>query len=161
MAVVRGQRIDLLALDVEREREILAVSTQKSRLKRRFRSAACLELVSEVRSLRPAREPSAAHLRVVRVALELAGRPREAGEPPVAVRDRVPRVLPALVFEAGLLVAALVPDVAACPEVRVLVDPRERRARLELGSRTSLRSPVQRSYSSSSTTYRGVASAQP
>ncbi len=109
-------------------------STQKSRLKRRFRSAACCSSSVRERRVLPdyAREPRAAHLRVVRVALQLAGRAREAGQPPVAVGDRVPGVLPALVLEAGLLVAALVRDVAVALEVGVLVDPVERRPRLAL-----------------------------
>src|SRR5204862_2592761 len=46
--------------------------------------------------------------------------------------DRVPGVLPALILEARLLVAALVPDVAGALEVGVLVNPVERRARLGL-----------------------------
>ena len=109
-------------------------STQKSRLKRRLRSAACFSSSSANVRVLPdaAREPGAAHLRVVRVALELARRAREAGEPPVAVRDRVPGVLPALVLEPGLLVAALVRDVAVALEVGVLVDPVERGPRLVL-----------------------------
>ena len=77
-------------------------------------------------------EPGAAHLRVVGVALELAGRAGEARQPAVAVGDRVPGVLPALVLEAGLLVAALVGDVAVALEVGVLVDPVQRRAGLAL-----------------------------
>ena len=109
-------------------------STQKSRLKRRLRSAACFSSRSANAGVLPdePRQPRAADLRVVGVALQLAGRPREARQPAVAVRDRVPRVLPALVLEAGLLVAALVPDVAVALEVGVLVDPGERRARLVL-----------------------------
>ena len=45
------------------------------------------------------------------------------GQRAVAVGDRVPGVLPALVLEPGLLVAALVGDVAVALEVGVLVDP--------------------------------------
>ena len=109
-------------------------STQKSRLKRRFRSAACFSSVVGERGVLPdlAREPGAAQLGVVRVALELARRAREAGQAAVAVRDRVPRVLPALVLEPGLLVAALVRDVAVALEVGVLVDPVQRGPRLVL-----------------------------
>ena len=109
-------------------------STQKSRLKRRFRSAASFSSRSAKAGsfqTRRARR-AAAHLRVVGVALELAGRAREARQRAVAVGDRVPGVLPALVLEPGLLVAALVRDVAVALEVRVLVDPVQRRARLVL-----------------------------
>ena len=46
-------------------------------------------------------------------------------------------------------------------QVGVLVDPAQRRPRLVLEVPHELRSPVQRSYSSSNTTYSGVASAAP
>ena len=82
-----------------------------------------------------ARQPGAAHLGVVGVALQLAGGAREAGQAPVAVRDRVPRVLPALVLEPGLLVAPLVGDVAVALQVGVVVDPGQRRARLRARAR--------------------------
>src|SRR5512133_3448080 len=95
---VRGQRVDPLALLVERERVVLAVvdpvvavepSLEIGRLP--------LELVGELRVLPDLpSEPGAAHLRVVRIPLELTGRAREAGQPAVAERDRVPGVLPAL-----------------------------------------------------------------
>ena len=103
-------------------------STQKSRLKRRLRSAASFSSLSAKRGVLPDEpgEPGAAHLGVVGVALQLAGRPREARQPAVAVGDRVPGVLPALVLETGLLVAALVRDVAVALEVGVLVDPVQR-----------------------------------
>ena len=51
------------------------------------------------------------------------------------VGDRVPGVLPALVLEAGLLVAALVGDVAVALQVGVLVDPVQGGARLRLERR--------------------------
>ena len=107
-------------------------STQKSRLNRRLRSAACRSSLSANAGsfqMLPG-QASAAHLGVVGVALELAGRAREAGQPPVAVGDGVPGVLPALVLEAGLLVPALVPDVPVAHQVGVLVDPVQRRPRL-------------------------------
>ena len=71
-------------------------------------------------------EPRAADLRVVDVSLELARRSRKRGERAVREEDRVPGVLPALVLEAGLRVAALVLDVAVAVPVAVLVDPFER-----------------------------------
>ena len=60
-----------------------------------------------------------AHLRVVDVALDLAGRARQLRERAVGEEDRVPRVLPALVLEAGLGVPALVLDVAVAVAVAV------------------------------------------
>ena len=95
-------------------------ATQKSRLKRRLRSAASLlQLVGELGVVPDlAGQPGAAHLGVVGVALQLAGGAREAGQPAVAVGDRVPGVLPALVLQAGLLVAALVRRCSRCPAGR-------------------------------------------
>ena len=109
-------------------------ATQKSRLKRRLRSAACLSSWVGEGGVVPdlACEPGAAHLGVVGVALQLAGGAREAGQRAVAIGDRVPGVLPALVLEAGLLVAPLVGDVAVALQVGVLVDPVQRGAGLVL-----------------------------
>src|SRR5262249_49869501 len=125
MPVVRGERVDLLALDVECEPEVLVVLSPEVAVEAALEVGRLpLELVRVLRVVPDlAREPRAAHLRVVRVALELARRPREPGQAPVAVRDRVPRVLPALVLETGLLVAPPIPDVAVALEVGVLVDP--------------------------------------
>src|SRR5450756_1997601 len=76
-----------------------------------------LELVGE-RGVLPEkpRQAGAPHFGVVGVTLQLAGGAREARQRAVLVRDRVPRILPALVLEAGLLVAPLVPDVAVAHE---------------------------------------------
>src|SRR5262249_24397637 len=71
-------------------------------------------------------------LRIVRVPLKLAGRARESGQPPITVRDRVPRVLRALVLQPGLFVAALVREVPVAAEVGVLVDPAQGGTRLML-----------------------------
>ena len=137
VAVVRGERVDLLALRVESQREVLVVLDPEIAVEAALElRGLLLELVGERRVLpHLARQPRAAHLRVVGVALELAGRAREAGKPAVAVRDRVPGVLPALVLEPRLLVAALVPDVAVALEVGVLVDPVQGRPGLELEAR--------------------------
>ena len=113
-------------------------ATQKSLLKRRLRSAASASRLVGVLRVVPEQpsQPRAAHLRVVGVALQFAGRPREPGQPAVRVADRVPGVLPALVLQAGLLVASLVRDVAVAHQVGVVVDPGERRAGLGSSSRT-------------------------
>ena len=71
-----------------------------------------------------AREPRAAPLRVVDVALDLAGRDRPARERAVGELDRVPAVLPALVDQAGGRVAALVFDVAVAVEVAAVARSR-------------------------------------
>src|SRR4029453_2937463 len=78
------------------------------------------------------REARTSHLRVVGVALQFAGGPGEPGQSPVPVGDRIPRVLPTLVLEPRLLVAAPVPDVAIAEEVGVVVDPGQGRSRLVL-----------------------------
>ena len=80
MAVVRGQRIDLLALVVEAQREVLAVLDPEVAVETPLEVGRLpLQLVGERRILPDvARQAGAAHLRVVGVALELAGRTREA-----------------------------------------------------------------------------------
>src|SRR5436190_18622860 len=134
VSVVRGERIDPAAVLIEREREVFAVLDPEIAVESPLEiGGLLLEPVGEGLVLpHPASEPRAADLRVVRVALKLAGRTGEARDPTVPVRDRVPGVLPALVLEPGLLVAALVPDVAVALEVRVLADPAQRRPRLVL-----------------------------
>ena len=134
VAVVRRQRVDLVAFRVERQREVLAVRDPEVAVEAPLEVGRLpLQLVGVSRVLPDApRQPGAAHLRVVGVALQLAGRAREARQPAVAVRDRVPRVLPALVLETGLLVATPVPDVPVAHQVRVFVDPVEGGARLLL-----------------------------
>ena len=74
--------------------------TQKSRLKRRRgRPPAARGPRREPGPSDESSQAGAAQLRVVRVALKLAGRPRKAGEASVVVGDRVPGVLPALVLQ--------------------------------------------------------------
>lgn len=125
VANVRGQGVDLAAVSVERQRVVLSaldprVATEVMLEFVRF----ALELVGVLRVVPYSTcQPGAAHLGVVGVTLELAGRAREAGQLPVATRDRVPGVLPALVLEAGLLVAALVGDVADSQRISLCVDP--------------------------------------
>ena len=119
---------------VESQGEVLAVLHPEVAVEAAL-EVGCI-LLQPVRKLHvlpdQARQAGAAQLRVVGVALELARRPRKAGQPAVSVGDRVPGVLPALILEAGLLVAALVPDVAGAEQVGVLVDPVERRPGLVL-----------------------------
>ncbi len=128
MAVVRREGVDLRAVRSEGEGEVAPVGDPEVAVEAALElGRLLLELVGDHRVLPDlAREARAAHLGVVGVALQLAGRAREAGQPAVPVRDRVPGVLPALVLEAGLLVPPLVRDVAVALEVRVLVDPLQR-----------------------------------
>ena len=95
-------------------------ATQKSRLNRRFRSAACRSSCSANVGVLPHQsgQASAADLGVVGVALQLARGAREPGQAPVAVGDRVPRVLPALVLQPGLLVARAGRRRTRCPAGR-------------------------------------------
>ena len=134
VAVVGGEGVDLAAVGLEGEREVLPVRDPEVAVEAALEvRRLLLELVGERRVVPDlARQPGAAHLGVVGVALQLAGGAREAGQAAVAVRDRVPRVLPALVLEARLLVAPLVGDVAVALQVGVVVDPGQRRARLLL-----------------------------
>src|SRR5205085_2493714 len=68
-------------------------------------------------------QPGGAHPGVVGVPLDLAGGPGERGEPAVRPDDRVPRVLPALVDQAGVGVARVVVEVPVVVGVAVLLDP--------------------------------------
>ena len=164
VADVRGERVDLGAVRVEGEREVLPLGDPEVAVEAALEVGRLgLELVGVGRVLpdEPG-EARAAHLRVVRVALELAGRPREVGQPAVAVRDRVPGVLPGLVLEARSARCAACTRCSRCPCRSAYSSIQWSAARASYSrSRTSLRSPVQRSYSSSRTTYSGVASTEP
>ena len=98
---------------------------QKSRLKRCFSSAACCSSAVAQPGIVPdvARQARHAHLGVVDVALQLAGRARRRRDRAVGERDRVPRVLPALVVEPGLGDAPLVLDVSVAVAIAVPIDP--------------------------------------
>ena len=146
--VVRGERVDLVPVRVEREREVLAIVDPEVAVEAALEvGGLLLQPVGERRVLPDlAGQPCAAHLGVVGVALQLAGRAREARQPAVAIRDRVPGVLPALVLQAGLLVPAPVPDVAVALEVarsrrsrRAQPGPRARDRARACGRRSSAR----------------------
>ena len=68
------------------------------------------------------------HSGVVGVTLDLAARPRQPGQRPIAKGNRIPRVLPALILETGFLVASLIGDVAIPHPVAIVVEPFEGRA---------------------------------
>src|SRR5436190_2312297 len=134
MAVVRCERVHLLAFLVQRQGEKLVVLDPEVAVEPPLQGCGfLLQLPGELLVLPDETcEPRTAHLGVVRVALELACRTWKARQPAVAVGDRVPRVLPALILEPRLLVAPLVRDVAVPLEVGVLVDPVQRSASLVL-----------------------------
>ena len=119
---------------IEREREVPSVRDPEVAVEAALEFGRfLLEAVGERRVVPDqSREAGASDLRVVGVALELARGPGEPGQPPVPVGDRIPRVLPALVLEPRLLVAAPIPDVAIAEEVGVVVDPGEGGPRLVL-----------------------------
>src|SRR5207342_2361319 len=102
VAVVRGERVHLLALRVQREGEVLVLLDPEIAVEAALEIGGLLLQPLRVARVLPeeTRQASAAHLGVVGVPLELTRRPREAGQPAVAVRDRIPGVLPALVLEA-------------------------------------------------------------
>src|SRR4029453_11030640 len=134
VADVRAERVDLLAVAVQRQSEVLALGDPEISVEAALElSSLLLELRRELWVLPDlARKPRGADLGVVCVPLELARRPREARQTVVPVRDRIPRVFPALVLEARLLVAALVRDVAVPHQIRVLLAPLQWGARLVL-----------------------------
>ena len=145
MAHVRCGGVNLSLPPVERQREVAALVDPK----------VALEPLLEVVRLRlePPRErlvapelacePGRTQPRVVRVALQLAGRDRRLRHPAVAEADRVARVLPSLVVEADRR-ALYVLDVAVAVEVGVACDPLDRapRRRLELAHEVPVAGPA-------------------
>jgi len=81
VADVRAQRVDLVAVRVQRECEVAVGLDPEVAVEAALEvGRLLLELVGELRIVPDlAREPGAASLRVVGVALQLAGRAREAG----------------------------------------------------------------------------------
>jgi hypothetical protein len=131
VAVVGGEGVDLAPVRVAGEGIVASLLDPEVAVETALEvGGLLLELVGE-RGVLPEkpRQAGAPHFGVVGVALQLAGGAREARQRAVVVGDRVPRILPALVLEAGLLVAPLVPDVAVAHEVGVLVDPGQSGAR--------------------------------
>ena len=82
MSVVRGERVDLRAVGVERDGEVPSLGDPEVAVEAALEIRRLLLQLVRERGVLPdlAREPSSAHLRVVGVALELAGRAREARE---------------------------------------------------------------------------------
>src|SRR5437773_842531 len=80
VAVVRRERVDLIAVGVEREREVFTVVDPEVAVEAALQGGGVLlELLREL-GVAPdlACETRPAHLRVIRVALQLARRAREA-----------------------------------------------------------------------------------
>src|SRR5260221_8294796 len=100
-------------------------SSQKSWLTLRFSSAAWLSkrLASSGSSQNSRARRAAAHLGVVDIALNLTRRARQARERAIGEQDGVPGILPALVLQSRLLVAAAVLNIALPTAVTVCVDP--------------------------------------
>jgi hypothetical protein len=143
---VRAQAVHPLLLAVEGQREAPALrDPEVLQEPAAQRVGIRVEAVGERRVLpHLAREPGGPPFGVVDVALDLAGRDRARGDPAVPEQDRVPRVLPALVHQAGLRVARLVLDVAVAVAVAPDVDPLQRgpRVRLELADEIGVAGPA-------------------
>ena len=162
--VVRSERIDLVAFGIDREREVLAVLDPEVAVEAPLqRGRFLLQLVGEVRVVPDRRAPCAHRAswrrtrnpgaRTSRVESRAGGRRGRRSSPrsPSSIdsRDRSPRC------GAGT-------TRSRCPGGRrTRRASSARRAPRARAPRTSLVSPLQRSYSSSSTTNSGVASAQP
>ena len=146
VADVGRERVDLPLLAVQREREAAALREPEVAVEAR------LAPPLPVRAARPAPRRPRSRARAARSAAwrrtrSPGSRRRRAAAARACRRandDRVPRVLPALVLEAGLGVAPLVLDVAVAVAVAVLVDPLERRARrgLELAHQVGVARPA-------------------
>src|SRR5438093_2023023 len=110
MADVGGKRVYLPAIFVKSQCEVLTVLDPEISVEPALQIG-CFSFKSIPEIVvfpNFARQPGAAHFGVVGVSLQLACRARETGDSSVPVGDGVPGVLPALVLEPGLLVAALV-----------------------------------------------------
>ena len=128
-------------------------STQKSRLKRRLRSAACRSSSSanagSFQTSRARRAP-----RILRRRRSPGARRSHAGSPACGRRGRrsSPRSPSSTGSRGRFLVAPLVRDVTVVHQVGVVVDPASAALASRSNARTRRLSPVHRSYSSSSTT---------
>src|SRR5215831_982851 len=144
MADVRRQRVDLALLPVQPEGEEPALPDPEIPVEAALQiSGLGFQLLGPGGGApHLAGETGGSHLGVVDIPLQLAGRARRRRQRSVGERDRIPGILPALILEAGLLVAAFVLDVAVAVAVAVLVDPAIAARACDSISRASARSPV-------------------
>ena len=133
VADVRSHRVHLPAVAVDGEREaapgLEPIVSVEPRLQLRggpVQPDGELGIVPDLPG-----EASAPDLGVVHVTLDLTCRPGQLGVRAVREKDGVPRVLPALVLQAGLH-ALLVVDVAVAVVIPIRIDPGQRRPCLEL-----------------------------
>src|SRR5260221_6272630 len=134
VADVRGERIHLPLVPVESEGEELAVRYPEVAVE------AAMQLCGLPLQLRRqggvipkrAREARTAQLGVVDIALDLAGGARQLGVGAIGEEDGVPGVLPALVLQPRLGVAAAILAIPIAVPISTLIDPVERGPRLEL-----------------------------
>ncbi len=127
MARIRGDRVDTLLAAIQREGVRARIGHPESPFEVVLEPCGGLffalgELVLATQASQ-ARDPQS---RGVDVALDLDEGDRPVGEAPIAVANRVPRVLPALVGQAALG-QPLVLDEAVVVQIAVVVDPLERR----------------------------------
>src|SRR2546426_9538011 len=127
MPDVRGHRVDLPLIAVERERVAaepldpeIAIEALAQGRRGALEPAGQLRVVPDI--TRQASHPDA---RVVGVSLDLAGRDRSLSHGAITEQDGIPRVFPALVDEA-LGRARLIFEVAVAVSVAVALDPFER-----------------------------------
>src|SRR6266404_1484573 len=133
MADVRGQAVDLPLPPIEREGEELALGKPEVFVETALQLG-CLLLQARGQHLVAPDLPGkagGAHLGVVYVALDLAGRPGRRRDLAVGEQDGVPGILPALVLQPRIGVA-LVLDVAVPVAIAAAIDPRQRGARVRL-----------------------------
>src|SRR5258706_13431384 len=68
-------------------------------------------------------QAGAAQFRIIDIALDFAGCSRQARKRTIGEENGVPGVLPAMVFQAGLLVAPVILDVAVAIRVAIGINP--------------------------------------
>src|ERR1700733_9766782 len=125
MTDVGGQAVHLAFVAVEGDGVAAALRDPEVASERRTQIAGSLLESDGKRIVVPylAGEAGGAPLRVVDVALDLAGRDRSLRERAVGELDGVPAVLPALVDQAGERVAAFVLDVSVAVAIPAVLDP--------------------------------------
>ena len=161
-AIVRCQRVHLRTVGIEREREVAAIGQPEIVVESTLEvGASCSSRSAKAGSFQTA-VPTGRRAAWRRRRTPAARRsPGEAGSRPSLNEIEFQESFQDWFSSPGLLVPALVRDVAVAHEVGELVDPVECGASLVLQVADELPVAGPRSYSSRRTTYSGVASTEP
>src|SRR5215510_9067779 len=125
MPDIRGQRIDLTLLSIERQGKELLLRNPKILVEFLFElSGLPLQPISSL-SISPEfpGESRTTTLRVIHISLDLAGGDWLGCQGSIGKDDRVPRVFPTLILDSVLSVPALVLNVAVTVAIAESIDP--------------------------------------